>query len=224
MRFRVEVLPFLFAALGLGVIVGVPVAMAGAWIAAGIWSAVIAVLCGYLLYFFRDPPRVSPAIPGVILAPADGVIARVLRTHEDTHLRQEVIRVSTFLSLLDVHVNRTPFAGNVRFLAYYPGKRHFTFLEKSSLYNQHSAVVIDGEIPALMHQIVGPVARRVVYWPKVGDPLAAGAPFGMMKFGSRLDIYLPADAVEILAQEGDRVRAGETVIARIIGPSAPAPR
>jgi phosphatidylserine decarboxylase len=212
---RKEVLPFLYGALALG---GCLALLATA-LDHGQWVLLVAVitlvLAGYLLYFFRDPPRVTPDDAALVFAPADGVIARIEVVDESEHLRYRAVRVSTFLSLMDVHVNRIPMAGTVRHTSYHPGKRYFTFQDKSSDFNQHSAIVVDGpEWPYLIHQIVGPVARRVVYWLKVSDQVGAGQDFGLMKFGSRLDLFLPEDKVEILVSKGDRVRAGETPIAR----------
>jgi phosphatidylserine decarboxylase len=128
------------------------------------------------------------------------------------------VRISVFLSIFDVHVNRSPLSGYAKFIGYFPGKKIFAFREKASEFNQHNKILIEGpQTRCLVAQIAGPVARRVVYWldRETPVPVKAGDRIGMMKFGSRLDIYLPADEVDVLAKRGDRVRAGETVIARI---------
>ncbi len=170
----------------------------------------------YMLYFFRDPERTAPTDPAAILAGADGVIMAVKDVGEHELLGVETVRISIFLSLFDVHVNRAPISGTVTKLGYFPGKRYFTFLEESSEHNQHSVILIEGaEITCLVKQITGPVARRVVYWLKLDQEIAAGDKIGMMKFGSRLDMYLPVRDVEVLVKEGDRVTAGETIVARL---------
>ena len=128
------------------------------------------------------------------------------------------MRISIFLSLLDVHVNRAPIAEQSVFPGYFPGKHFFTFQEKSSELNQHNKILITGTgTRCLVNQIVGPVCRRVVYWPDHDKAVgvALGERIGMMKFGSRLDMYLPAGEVEIICKPGDTVRAGETIVARL---------
>jgi len=129
------------------------------------------------------------------------------------------VRISIFLSLFDVHVNRAPISGNATFLGYFPGKHYFTFQDKSSDHNQHNSILIrNADTACLINQIVGPVCRRVVYWPDHERvvPLRIGDRFGMMKFGSRLDMYFPAADIELLCRPGDEVRAGETIIAELI--------
>ena len=177
---------------------------------------ILAILAGaYMLFFFRDPERIPPADPDIVLAGADGRVMAVT-TAANEHIGDSAVRISIFLSLLDVHVNRAPIPGKVTELAYHPGKRYFTFQEKSSQYNQHSTIMIEGErTRCLVKQIVGPVARRVVYWLELGQMLKAGDRIGMMKFGSRLDMFLPADDVEVLVQPGEFVRAGLTPVARL---------
>ena len=123
-------------------------------------------------------------------------------------------RVSIFLSLFDVHVNRAPIEGKIAFLGYFPGARFFTFDEKSSEFNQHNSILIEGpQTRCLVNQIVGPVARRVVYWLKLNQMVQKGDRIGMMKFGSRLDMILPRSDVDVVVKPGDRVQAGVTVVA-----------
>jgi len=202
------------------------------------WATVLgAVLCAYFLYFFRDPERTAPAEADAVVSGADGRIAGISTVSPDDMRRlagfcglagddlaaftaSDVTRISIFLSLFDVHVNRAPIAGESRFLGYFPGKHFFTFHEKSSENNQHNSILISGSgTHCLINQIVGPVARRVVYWPDHDRSvrLEKGDRIGMMKFGSRLDMYLPAVDVDVLVSEGDKVRAGETVVARLKG-------
>lgn len=186
------------------------------------WICVLPAVIGlvYLMYFFRDPNRTPPGDADVVVAGADGTVAAITNVYEGGYLRTNCVRISIFLSLFDVHVNRAPISGKSTFLGYFPGKRLFTFQEKSSEVNQHNKILIEGEhTRCLVNQIVGPVCRRVVYWPshdKAVD-VAVGDRIGMMKFGSRLDIYLPVDSVDVVARRGDTVRAGETIIARMKG-------
>lgn len=238
LKVRPEVKPFLLAAAGFGLLCGVIAALCGISTAfagiAGLLTA--AIIATYMLFFFRDPPRCAPDNPDAIVAAADGHIAR-LKTLDQAAFRQavarsglsdadvklfgegDVLRISIFLSLFDVHVNRAPISGTARFLGYFPGKRLFTFDEKSSDQNQHNAILIQGEhLPCLVTQIVGPVCRRVVYWLEHDNPhpINIAQDFGMMKFGSRLDMYFPAGAINLQCKLNDFVRAGESVIATII--------
>jgi phosphatidylserine decarboxylase len=211
-----EVIPFLVGVLLLFGGGGAVFWHAGCPATALVFAALAVIFSGYMLYFFRDPARQPPIDPTTALAGADGVIAGIKEVQEGTFLKTDAIRVSIFLSLFDVHVNRAPVAGTVKFCQYYPGKRYFTFEEKSSDFNQHSSILIEGPATrCLVHQIVGPVARRVVYWLAVGQELQQGERIGMMKFGSRLDMYFPKNDVEIVVKPGDRVQAGLTVVAKI---------
>jgi len=222
MQIRAEVLPFLLASW----LVGIVVVLVWWWrvrswrkaILLGVGAAI--VMSVYFLYFFRDPERVPPRDADAVLAGADGTVAAIAEVHEDQYLKTACTRISIFLSLFDVHVNRAPISGKSTFLGYFPGKRLFTFQEKSSEVNQHNKILIEGDrTRCLVNQIVGPVCRRVVYWLPHDKPaeVAMGDRIGMMKFGSRLDIYLPADSVDVVARRGDTVRAGETIIARVKG-------
>lgn len=218
--FAREVLPFFVGALAL---FGAPALLC--WLfkkrrAAGVLLALAILSAGYMLYFFRDPPRTPPDDPRLVLAGADGRVMSVTRAVEKDFIKGPAVRISIFLSLFDVHINRAPIAGRVMALGYHPGKRYFTFQEKSSEYNQHSTILIDGvETRCLVKQIVGPVARRVVYWLNLYQDVDEGERIGMMKFGSRLDMFLPAEDVEVLIQPGAKVQAGLTPVARLITPA-----
>lgn len=217
---RPEILPF----IGITVLIGILIILAyrlkrATWrksIRAG--TIFTAILAAYFLYFFRDPERVSPDDNSLIVAAADGTIAKITEVYENKYMNTNTVRISIFLSLFDVHVNRAPISGKSRFLGYFPGKHLFTFQEKSSDVNQHNAILMEGEkTRCLIYQIVGPVCRRVVYWPdhdKEVD-LKMGDRIGMMKFGSRLDMYFPKDDIIVDIKEGDKVQAGITVIARL---------
>ena len=212
MNIRHEVFPFV-------VIVGVLGVSTGFLLDAILASVVLGLVAvAFLLFFFRDPDRTPPPDAAAIVSGADGRVMSVVHLPESTLLHAEVVRVSVFLSILDVHVNRSPLTGTASFIGYFPGKKVFAFREKASEVNQHNKILIEGSSTrCLVAQIVGPVARRVVYWlnRSAPVPVKAGDRIGMMKFGSRLDVYLPAAHVDVLAKPGDRVRAGETIIARI---------
>ena len=183
------------------------------------FCAAPAMVCvAYFLFFFRDPERNPPADAAAIVAGADGRVMSVAPLREDVYLKTDCVRISIFLSLFDVHVNRAPFAGQSVFLGYFPGRHYFTFQEKSSDVNQHNKILITGTgTRCLVTQIVGPVCRRVVYWPPHDKAVgvAMGERIGMMKFGSRLDMYLPVSDVQVLTRPGDIVHAGETIVARL---------
>ncbi len=178
--------------------------------------ALAILLTGFMVYFFRDPDRPAAADTSLVLSGADGWVRCVEQVPEPRFLRTECLRISTFLTPFDVHVNRSPIAGQVKHLGYTPGKHLLTIQEASAEYNEHSTIVIEGpRTRCLVRQIVGPLVRRVIYWLDLNQDLKTGDRIGMMKFGSRLDIYLPSDDVEVLAKKGDRVFAGITPIARI---------
>jgi phosphatidylserine decarboxylase len=211
MKIRHEVLPF----LGIAVVAGVAALLLKAPLPV---FAVTALAAAFVLYFFRDPERYPPQEWDAIVSGADGRVMSVTALTENEHLNTACVRISVFLSLFDVHVNRSPLSGQSTFIGYYPGKTVFAFREKSSEVNQHNKILIEGPYTrCLVAQIVGPFARRVVYWldPKHAEAVKAGDRIGMMKFGSRLDVYLPEAEIKVLVKPGDRVRAGETVIARV---------
>ena len=176
------------------------------------------LVTAYLLFFFRDPDRIPPQDPVAILSGADGCVLSVTRMTENKYLKTDCVRISVFLSVFDVHVNRAPMPGYAKFLGFFPGKKLAAFREKSSELNQNNKILIEGtQTRCLIVQIVGILARRVVYWldQEVPVPVTAGDRIGMMKFGSRLDLYLPDSDVRVLVEPGDRVRAGETIVAQI---------
>ncbi len=220
MHIRPEVFPFIVGSLIVGVLLALCLKrFLGSWgVVIQLGLAVAVIFCIYFLYFFRDPDRLPPEDDLVIVAGADGTVAAITKMREDNYLKTNCVRISIFLSLFDVHVNRAPLAGQSTFLGYFPGKHLFTFQEKSSDVNQHNKILITGtRTRCLVTQIVGPVCRRVVYWPdhdKAVD-VTLGERIGMMKFGSRLDMYLPEADVQVLVKLGETVRAGETIMARV---------
>lgn len=173
-------------------------------------------LTAWVAYFFRDPPRVTPTRDGLIIAPADGVVVRVGLAEPPPELGMSGERpvVSIFMSVFDVHINRAPIGGTVTKMGYRPGKFLNAAMDKASEDNERQSYRImleDGRDVALV-QIAGLVARRIVTWTQEGGRVQTGARIGMIRFGSRCDVYFPAGAMP-LVWEGQRMIAGETVLA-----------
>lgn len=204
-----------FIAIGWGL------AALGGWAAlrwSGWWWAlegVILVLALWLLVFFRNPERAGPRGDRYVIAPADGKIVSTVETDEPAFLRARALRISIFMSVFDVHVNRYPVAGTVAYRHYNAGKFLHAAADKASLDNEQSSIGIDGPHgPVLVRQIAGAIARRIVTDAKIGDPATQGARLGMIRFGSRVDVYLPLTAhAAPRVRVGDRVSAGATVLA-----------
>lgn len=205
--------------IGVGVALGLAGAVAyyyGFTITGWIVGLIGLVVIGFMVYFFRDPDRVTSTDPKAIMSGADGWIRLVENMPEDKYLGTQTVRISTFLTPFDVHVNRSPMPGVVKTLAYSPGAHLLTIRNAASEHNEHSSILIHGQATrCLVKQIVGPIVRRVIYWLHEGQQLASGERIGIMKFGSRLDLYLPEADVEVLVKRGDRVFAGKTVVARV---------
>jgi phosphatidylserine decarboxylase len=169
----------------------------------------------FLLYFFRNPARTIPADLKAIVAPADGRIILVDQVQENEFLKSPTRRVAIFMNVFDVHVNRAPVAGRVLATKHRDGRFLAAFKEEASQVNEQQAVLWETPVGlrVLTVQIAGLLARRIVPAFAVGDVLPKGAPFGMICFGSRVDIYIPNDC-DIIVKIGDRVRAGESIIGR----------
>lgn len=190
----------------------VPAAVAGLLGAVGWWEAAIACAAAALAAagFFRDPDRVPPKLPGALLAPADGKVMEV-RELRDPYVG-EAVRVSIFLSPLDVHVNRSPMAGLVTDVEYRPGRFLAAYRPRASEVNERCTVRLQGEAARVtVRQVAGVLARRIVCRARPGDKLEAGERFGMIRFGSRTDLTMPRETV-LRVKPGDRVRGGESVI------------
>jgi phosphatidylserine decarboxylase len=189
--------------------------LVGAWL---FWLG--AALLLFCFYFFRDPERVPPARPGAVLAPADGRIVSVLQAVPPAELGLGAAprwRVAIFLSVLDVHVNRMPASGTVTRIAYRHGKFVNASMDKASEHNERNALALrlpDGQEMAIV-QIAGLIARRIVCQVREGDAVIAGSRFGIIRFGSRTDLYLP-EGVRPLVMEGQLMIGGETVIAELM--------
>ncbi len=191
------------------------------WPPLGWVGAIVTLWC---IYFFRDPPRVTPIRDGIVVAPADGRVCPVVRVVPPRELElgdRLLPRVSIFMSVFDCHINRSPVAGRIERIIYRAGKFISADLDKASQDNERNAFVIitgAGQRLAVV-QIAGLIARRIVCFAREGDNLGAGQRIGMIRFGSRVDVYLPEGA-RVLAGEGQIATAGETLIADLAGGEA----
>lgn len=181
-----------------------------------ILSIVVALMFLFSVYFFRDPERQPPADPELVVAPADGLVVQVEELDEAEHLNTKVKRIGIFLSVFDVHVNRSPIEGEVVHSQGAKGRFVDARNPASSQLNARRTWVITGaQGTVIVRQITGAIARRICPWKAVGDHLERGERFGMIRFGSRTEVDLPLEA-EILVKKGDRVKGGETAVARLI--------
>ncbi len=170
------------------------------------------VLTLFVLFFFRDPERSIPEGKGMVVSPADGKVIVIKDIYEPAYLKQEVKQISIFLSVFNVHVNRAPISGAVEVVKYNPGKFHVASVDKASLDNEQTAMVIaSGKDKILVKQIAGLIARRIVCYARPGDTVKTGERYGLIRFGSRVDIFLPKTA-EIKVRLGDRVKGAQDVI------------
>jgi phosphatidylserine decarboxylase len=193
----------------------IPLAIVTALLFAFGWkytALVSLVLALFVLFFFRDPERAIPEGKGIVVSPADGKVIVIKDIYEPSYLKQEVKQVSIFLSVFNVHVNRAPIGGAVEVVKYNPGKFHVASVDKASLDNEQTAMVIaSGKDRILVKQIAGLIARRIVCYARPGDAIKTGERYGLIRFGSRVDIFLPKTA-EIKVKLGDRVRGAQDVI------------
>jgi phosphatidylserine decarboxylase len=198
-----------YVAGGFAVAVGVTFALG--WV----WSIFFWVIAIFILQFFRDPPRVIPGDPRAVLAPADGRIVTVERTH-DPYLQRDALKLSVFMNVFNVHSNRSPVDGEVREIWYHAGQFVNAALSKASLDNERNALWLktaDGTDVTCV-QVAGLIARRILCYVKAGDKVARGQRYGFIRFGSRVDVYLPASATPKVAI-GDTVHASSTVLAEL---------
>ncbi|MFA7342665.1 MAG: phosphatidylserine decarboxylase [Terrimicrobiaceae bacterium] len=194
-------------------------AIAAAWLLTvlvfPLLSIFFALALLFTLYFFRDPQRVPPSGDHLAVSPADGLVTTVDEVEEEEFLKTRLRRVGIFLSVFDVHVNRVPLAGEVLHSEPKPGRFLDARNPLCSLLNVSRSWVFSGAAgTVVVRQITGAIARRICPWAVVGDKLSRGERFGMIRFGSRTELLLPLDA-EILVRPGDRVRGGETPVARL---------
>ncbi len=179
----------------------------------GVVSLVVFLL---VLQFFRNPRReIVISDDNVVYAPADGKIVVIEETHENEYFNDKRLQVSIFMSPTNVHVNRNPISGTVNYFRYHPGKYLVAWHPKSSSENERTTVVIDnGEDEVLMRQIAGALAKRIVNYCEEGQMVLQGADMGFIKFGSRVDLFLPLDA-KIEVTMGQKVKGNKTIIARL---------
>jgi len=209
MKFAPEGYPFIifFAALS-GVLL---------WIGGAGIAVMSLLLTAFIFYFFRDPERTVPVERNVFVAPADGKIIVIKDMLETEHLHKDVKQISIFMSPFNVHVNRVPCDGKVKSVHHVKGKFLAAYKDEASMQNEHIDMVYEtryGDL--LLRQVAGFVARRAVCRKNEGDVLQGGERYGLIKFSSRVDIYLPKETA-IKIRMGDMVRAGETVLGEIIG-------
>jgi phosphatidylserine decarboxylase len=163
--------------------------------------------------FFRNPQRTIPGDPKAVVCPADGKVIEIKEMDEPDFLKARCIRICVFMNVFNVHVNRIPLAGTIKRIQYFPGKFLVASLDKASELNERNAVLIEGAggVKVLVVQIAGMVARRIVSYITVGDSVKKGDRFGLIRFGSRLDLYLPLDT-KITVRMGETVKGGETIM------------
>ncbi|WP_079416062.1 phosphatidylserine decarboxylase [Thiomonas intermedia] len=196
--------PFIAASVLLSVILW---ALAGFW-----WSLPLWLLTIFVVQFFRDPARPIPREPLAVLSPADGRIVAIAQAF-DPYAQREALKISVFMNVFNVHSNRAPVDGHLRDVQYFPGKFLNADLDKASEQNERNALVIDceGRVVTAV-QVAGLIARRILCYVKSGETLRRGQRFGFIRFGSRVDVYLPLDA-QSRVSIGDKVYASSTVLA-----------
>src|SRR5581483_5175932 len=193
-----------FVLLGAAVLIG--------WLTTPAWAAIPVLLACFFMWFFRDPERAIPSEPGLVVAPADGKVTAVAPA---TLNGKEYMRLSIFLNVFNVHVNRSPMGGVIRSAKYQEGKFLNAMNEACADLNEQNTVMLEGEGHTLVFkQIAGLLARRVVFTKKVGDTVGRGERIGLMKFSSRMDVFLERSAT-IQVKAGDHVKGGSSVLARL---------
>ncbi|MFZ0804975.1 MAG: phosphatidylserine decarboxylase family protein [Candidatus Sulfotelmatobacter sp.] len=180
------------------------------WLASPPWAIPALLLAGFFLWFFRDPERAIPQEPGALVSPGDGKVTEIAKITADG---QEWMRISIFLSVFNVHVNRSPIAGVIRDVRYQRGKYLNAMNKASAELNEQNIVTVEGDgQTVIFKQIAGLLARRIVFYPKVGDRLERGQRVGLIKFGSRVDVLFDTSA-SMNVKVGDHVAGGSTVLA-----------
>ncbi len=183
----------------------------------GLWLLAFALLVValWVVYFFRDPERTGARGDSLVVSPADGRVVMITEVDEPAYMKSKAIRISIFMNIFNVHVNRYPVSGEVAYLHYNPGKFLNAASEKSSLENEQMSVGIEsGGRKILVRQIAGLVARRIANYSQIGDSATQGERMGIIRFGSRVDVFLPTDAT-VLTKLGDTPAAGSTVLAEL---------
>lgn len=179
-------------------------------------AGVFGVLFAFVAYFFRDPERDIPTDANAVVSPADGKIVEIV-TEKDPILGKTFKRISIFLSVFNVHINRAPIGGRVEKILYNHGKFLAAFNHKASLDNEQNTLLINnGKAQMLVKQIAGLIARRIVCWARVNDELKTGQRYGLIRFGSRVDIFIPENS-DVRVKLGDRVKGGSSIIGFLKG-------
>lgn len=179
------------------------------------WAILPAIICGFFIYFFRNPRRKIVYDPSHLLSPADGKVMSITEVSDDEYLGEAGTKVTIFLSPFDVHVNRSPMEGTIKFQQYVCGRFRPAYKAIAAWENERHAIGIESpHCRVLVTQIAGILARRIVSWVTLGTDLSQGQLYGMIKFGSCTELIMPRN-VEVLVNKGQRVRAGVTVIGRI---------
>jgi phosphatidylserine decarboxylase len=180
-----------------------------------ILAVVLTIVALWVAYFFRDPERTGPRGDQYVISPADGLVLPVVQVEEPSFIHGGAQRISIFMNIFNVHVNRYPIDGQVSYVHYNPGKFVSAHLDKASLENEQMSVGISSPRgPVLVRQIAGLIARRIVNYSRNGERAAQGSRFGLIRFGSRVDVFVPRDAV-IKVRPGEKVVAGTTVLAEL---------
>jgi phosphatidylserine decarboxylase len=188
---------------------------AGATVWCAVWSIPFWIIFAFVLQFFRDPGREIPQQTGAVLSPCDGRVIKVERT-QDTYGQRDAILVSVFMNVFNVHSNRSPADGTIQKIQYFAGKFVNADLDKASTENERNAIVLstnDGHLITFV-QVAGLIARRILCYVKVGDVLTRGQRYGFIRFGSRVDVYLPLTA-NVKVSIGDKVSATTTILAQL---------
>jgi len=179
------------------------------------WAIIPGVLASFVTFFFRNPKRTIPVDDTLVVSPADGRVMGVTEVFEDQFLNATGKKVTIFLSVFDVHVNRSPVAGEIKFQQYTCGRFRPAYKESVGCENERHSIGLENQhMRVLVTQIAGLIARRIVSWVTLGSTLKHGERYGLIKFGSCTEVIVP-QAVEILVKKGDRVKGGETIIGRL---------
>jgi phosphatidylserine decarboxylase len=187
------------------------------WYGAGIiWCIPFLVLTAYFAYFFRNPKRVTEQDGSVIYSPADGTVMGVEDFYDEEYLNEEAVKVTIFLSVFNVHVNRSPVSGEIKYQRYTCGQFVPAYEKNASFENERHAIGVENDkMKVLVIQVAGLLARRIVSWVTLGHNLTQGECYGMIKFGSSTELVLPKN-VEILVKKGDAVTGGKSIIGRVM--------
>ena len=220
MKFAREGLPFIAIAAVLALAAVIFATRRGGW-PGWVLTVVMVIVAVWVAYFFRDPERTGARGDRVVTSPADGKVVLITEVDEPAFIHGRALRVSIFMNVFNVHVNRYPVSGTVKYVQYNPGKFLNAAVEKSSLENEQRSVGIEsGPYRILVRQIAGLIARRIVPFVREGETIAAGERIGLIRFGSRVDVYMPEGA-SVLVALGSKATAGETILAEIGTPNTP---